>query len=244
MDERWIRRKTCLSRLGGLSRVPPGPACNPSVATWFTSCRCWHDQSPWCLPSSPEAIPHRFQLVQSNPCSDDPHDEGRGPDIPGHRGITQGQLQGVQSGILQTPKAANGLSGLLPEGLGHNVVHRAAAGVAELVGDLLVGASQGTDYGIRPSSSSRRLGTCRLTRCHLPMTMTLRHKRDRSPGVRNCCPRRWPPGATTRRRRRRPFWRRGRSEPSIPTAMSACQRVPSRRLRQTWTERITHRSCS
>jgi len=73
--------------------------------------------------------------------------------------------------------------------------------------------------------------------------MTMTHRRDTWPGVRNCCPRKWPWEATTRRLRRRPSWRRGRSELSTPSAMSVCPRVPSRRPRQTWTERTTHRSC-
>jgi hypothetical protein len=75
MDERWIRQKTCLIRLVVLvGCLPANPACNPSVATRFTSCRCWHYQRPWCLPYAPEAIPRPLQPVQANPCLDDLHD--------------------------------------------------------------------------------------------------------------------------------------------------------------------------
>jgi hypothetical protein len=60
-------------------------------------------------------------------------------DIPGHRGIPKSELQGIQPGVLQVTQIGYRLSCLLPEGLGHNVVRRAATGVAELVGHLCVG---------------------------------------------------------------------------------------------------------
>ena len=118
------------------------------------------DKRPRRLPRAPEAIPWRLQPVQPNPRLDNLHAGHHSPDIPGHCGIPQRQLKGIQPGVLQEAKAANGLSGLLPQSLGHDVMRSATAGVTEMVSDLLVRATGGEQLD---SSHSADRGQAEVT---------------------------------------------------------------------------------
>jgi len=72
---------------------------------------------------------------------DDRCDHLRGLEVTGHGPVPQDQLQGVESSYLGLAQLGHRLDELSTELLLHEVMDGALVGIAQLVGDLLVGAA-------------------------------------------------------------------------------------------------------
>ena len=83
----------------------------------------------------------RQQPPNAAPRHDDPYDHLRGLEVTGHGLVPQDHLQGVQSRHLGLAQLGHRLNELRTEFLLHEVMNGALVGIAQLVGDLLIGAA-------------------------------------------------------------------------------------------------------
>ncbi len=89
----------------------------------------------------------RQQPQHPAPRHDDRYDHLRGWEVTGHGPVPQDHLQGVQSSHLGLAQLGHRLDELSTEFLLHEVMDGALIGIAQLVGDLLIGAALGPRVG-------------------------------------------------------------------------------------------------